>query len=366
MPIRCVIFRRSRRSPQDLRLAERLRRRSGSDPVKLSGVKRLFLAASLLPFAALSAAQSSLLYVADSGGTTGTDKLWSFSAFDGSVVSNNVFTDASLTTFLQATQLGDGSYIVVDQGAGATGGGVRRYGANGAKLFDYVVGTTALNQFRPGAIVGGDFYFGISGGDAGTIYRVPVAGGAPTRFATIPASGNGTSSVWGILPVSDGLVITNSASTSGTNPNARVQKVSFDGLTVTDLVVSTSAQGTNGTTGLLFPQQVSLDTDGDLLVAGFSGASRIYEYGATGTFKTATDTGGGNRGVIRLGDGGLLTTQGTRVIKVAADGTQTTVVEGSATGNSFRAITTGAPVPEPATFAALGLGVLALLRRRRA
>ncbi len=334
------------------------------NPVKTTLLALATLATALAPPLARAQAPGGTLYVADSGGTAGVDKLWSFSALDGSLISDNVFTDASLTTFLQATRLGDGTFLVVDQGAGAAGGGVRRYAADGTKLFDYVVGSATLNQFRPGAVYGGDFYFGVSGGDAGTIYRVPLAGGVPTRFATVPPNGNGASSVWGIAPGPDGLYITNSASISTTNPNARVQKVSFDGATVTDLVVSTSAQGTSGTAGLLFPQGIAFDTDGDLLVSGFSAASRIYEYSPTGALKTTVNTGGGNRDAVRLGNGALLTTQGSRVIRANPDGTQDILVDRPNVA-SFRAITRTAPVPEPATLSALALATLPLLRRRR-
>ena len=307
------------------------------------------------------ASAQGLLYVADSGGT---DRVWSFDATTGDLVSDNIFSDAALTTLLQATPLANGNFLAVDQGAGSTGGGVFEYAPDGTRLRTLVASDGTTSQFRPGAVYNGRFYFGVAGGtNAGNILSVALAGNAaPSVFATAPSGDTRTSSVWGIAVGPDGLYATNSVSTSASSGNARVQRFGFDGAFLGDLVVNTTTSAPP--TGLLFPQQIEFDRDGGLLVAGFSGTSGVYGYTAAGSQTSFMSTGGGNRGVFRLGNGGLLTTQGTQVIRVNPDGTTTSVV--NRVGSSFRAITAApAPVPEPASLAALGLGALALLRRRR-
>lgn len=319
---------------------------------------------ALLPLLALSALSATgfaqNLYIADSGGTQGVDKLWSFSAFDGSLVSNNVFTDANLVTFTQAFARPNGNILVLDGGTASAGSGIYEYSPAGVRLRTLVSDQASFGNLRTGAVRGDSLYFSAGAGTAeGTIQRVDLTTGAISLFAS-PPSGSTTakSDVWGMAFSDEALYITNYVGSS----NNRVQRLNLDGTFGADLVV----QGATG--GLRFPEQLSLDTDGDLLVAGFSGSpitnSGLYEFSTAGAQKSFVNVSGGNRGVARLGDGGLLTTVGTRVVKVNADGTISDIVNNPT--SSFRYITpTAAPVPEPATLAALGIGALALLRRHR-
>ena len=90
----------------------------------------------------------------------------------------------------------------------------------------------------------------------------------------------------------------------------------------------------NSNPDLNFPQQISeavFEGEGDLLVAGFSLPSGIYEYASDGTLEDTYDVITGNRGVYELPNGNLLTTNGGGISEVTRDNVLVrTIASGSA------------------------------------
>ena len=79
-----------------------------------------------------------------------------------------------------------------------------------------------------------------------------------------------------------------------------------------------------------FPQQIHTIANGNVLVADFSGADNgIVEYTSGGTFIARYTAVTGNRGVYELGNGNLLTTNGTGVYEITRAGA---IVDTEATG----------------------------------
>ncbi len=74
-------------------------------------------------------------------------------------------------------------------------------------------------------------------------------------------------------------------------------------------------------TGINFPEQVSETPSGNLLVAGFSPPSGIYEYTSDGTYVGYYNLYTGLRGVYELGNGNILLTNGSGVYEIDRNNT---------------------------------------------
>ncbi|MCF8367856.1 MAG: hypothetical protein K9G76_02350 [Bacteroidales bacterium] len=89
--------------------------------------------------------------------------------------------------------------------------------------------------------------------------------------------------------------------------------------------------------GMDFPEQVCVLSNGNILVAGFSPPSGIYEYLPNGTQVGYYDVVTGCRGIYELGNGNWLVTAGTSVHEI--DNTNTLIsTKYSAASHSFRLI----------------------------
>jgi hypothetical protein len=106
-----------------------------------------------------------------------------------------------------------------------------------------------------------------------------------------------------------------------------------------------------------FPQQMINDGN-NIVAAGFSTPTGIYQYDASGAQIDFDAVNTGLRGVIRLGNGLILWTGGTRYGTV--DPTTGSVSDlGNFTGANFQYVAAFAAVPEPATWAMILGGIMA-------
>lgn len=128
--------------------------------------------------------------------------------------------------------------------------------------------------------------------------------------------------------------------------------------------LGTLVNSAGGLNDVDFPQQVEFRSNGNILVAGFSPETGIYEYTPAGVEVAVYMLGlTGFRGVYQLGNGELLATDGNRILAYdIAEGSSRTVLD--VTGDSYQYISP--VVPAPGAAGVLGLGLLAAARRRRA
>lgn len=134
-----------------------------------------------------------------------------------------------------------------------------------------------------------------------------------------------------------------------------------------------------------FPEQIYEIDNGNLLVASFSGAgnpgSGVAEYESDGTFIALHGPITGNRGAYELGNGNILTTDGSGVYEIDRAGNLVETKIGDVSARFITFVQLGGPVDIPETTAVptlnpVGLAVLILLlaiasvwilqRRRRA
>lgn len=180
---------------------------------------------------------------------------------------------------------------------------------------------------------------GTNNGSSGNSVRsYDTSGNFLGSFATPNAP-----SPFGILEYQGGMLVSSSSA------NDDVHKYSLGG----------TAQGTfHNSTSLNFAEQMDYAANGDIWVAGFSSNNVVRLDPTTGAL-ISSFTASGARGVHQLGNGNVMWTSGSGVF--IWDGATSTQIY---TGGG-RYIDTYTTVPEPATIAVIGAGVLALARRRR-
>jgi len=265
------------------------------------------------------------------------NRLVSFDAFDGSLVNSNLFGLAGGTP-VHAMQVG--SEIWVSEQIGDR---VSRWSMTGTSLGAI---TGGLDNIRGMGLIGNTVYVT----NAGTANGAP--GAALVMYDTTgSALGNfltpGAPSPFGILSYQGGMLVSSSSA------NDDIHEYSLAGASLGTFHNSAS---------LSFVEQMDYAVNGEVLAACFTtgGIARLDP--TTGALLGSFGPASGLRGLKRLGNGNVLysNASGAFVFNTVTGGS-TQVYTGG--GRYFDLLAD--PVPEPASMAILGVGALALLRRRR-
>jgi uncharacterized protein (TIGR03382 family) len=112
----------------------------------------------------------------------------------------------------------------------------------------------------------------------------------------------------------------------------------------------------DGISGIDFPQQLFVRGNGNVLAAGFSGPSGVFEYDVFGnSLGIVAGLDRGPRGVLELLNGDVMWTTGTGFF----------VGETEVLGGSSGQYLSFVVIPAPGAMALLGMGGLVAVRRRR-
>jgi hypothetical protein len=311
---------------------------------------RLLFGLALVAIAGISSAQ--YLLVPDSQ----RDRIYKLDAQTGAVVDSAFIVDAArFGTVVAATQVGNEIWMT-DQ----INDSIYRYSHTGTYLSTI---TGQLDNLRGLNIVNGQVWVTNAGtgnsAPGASIIRYDFNG---TRLGHFNITGTGSSSPWDVKQFGNEVYISDSASDD-------IDRYDLSGTYLGKFYDSP------GSADLNFPQQIATYNN-QVLAAGFSPPTGVYRFDASGTKIDSYDVANslGYRGVYQLGDGNILTTGGTRIVKIDTSGTTWTDSNianvlpptiGSPDFASFRYIQPFNPVPEPATMVTLGLGAVAMLRRKR-
>ena len=305
-----------------------------------------------LPFAASTlltlalphfAAADNLLLIPDISTTTGK-RVLAFSPVDGSLVNANFIPrDAvHLTSPKDVVPSGNGTLLVSDQVMNA----VYEYSYSGAYLRTVTSqATSGIQNLRGLAVHNNQIYVTVGAGTlTNTVQTFAMDGTALGAFAT-----SHFNSPYDIIFRSGDALISN----QGTN-------------TIDRYDLSGNYLSTFPASGVKFPQQITQEASGNLLVGGFSAPAGIYEFDASGN-KVGLYSGASlfPRGAYELGNGNVLFTDGTSVREYNR---ATNAITTSFTGGNFNYIQLANVTPEPGIAALLAAGSLAscfALRRRK-
>ena len=218
-------------------------------------------ALALVAVAASPAPADRLLLVPD----TLADKVWAFSAFDGSLVSDNYIpNDGVMRQVRSIAQLPNGNLVMAEPGTSlgcSTIDGVLEYSRCGTFLRRIAGQADGVCDAQQVWVVGDSVWFTRSDdvlnsdGGANAIWRMALDGTGLTEVAR-PASFR---RIWGFAPVAGGFIVANGASTITTT----LDFISTDGQTVG---VWHDPEAT--ISGVRFAQQVSPMPGGGVVVTG--------------------------------------------------------------------------------------------------
>lgn len=308
---------------------------------------RTLIVAILSAFAVAALADDVLLAPSSS---SGAQRIMMFSAVDGSLINANFIVSGqngapTMTTPKQIIDSGRNSLLVSDQVANA----IWEFGYDGTFLGTIASAAQGLSNLRGLAARNGSVYVTVGGGTlTNTVQRFDLNNGnAQSTFI-----GSGLSSPFDIHFRANDVLVTNSSGST------LVSQFDLNGNSIGAWATSTSS-------AMRFPQQINTDgANGELLIAGFSVPAGVYRFDANGNALDTYAPGLGHRGAIRLDNGNILFTisTGVGIWNTATNTRGSDVITGV---NAQYVERINMPVPEPASIAALGLGLAAILKRRR-
>lgn len=257
-----------------------------------------------------------------------------FNANTGAVVNSNYFGLAAGTP-VHAMQVGNEIWV-----SEQIGDRVSRWSLNGTALGAI---TGGLDNIRGMGLIGNTVYVtnaGTGNGAPGAAVVMYDTTGASQGFFATPNA----PSPFGILAHQGGMLVSSSSA------NDDVHRYTLAGA---------SAGTFHNSASLNFGEQMDHDVNGNVLVAGFSSNNIVRLDPNTGALLSSF-TAAGARGVHQLGNGNIMWTSGAGAFVFDVNtGLSTQVYTG---GGRYLDLVA---VPEPATMTAVGLGVAALLRRRK-
>jgi hypothetical protein len=311
---------------------------------------RLFFGLALVAMAGVASAQ--YLLVPDSQ----RDRIYKLDAQTGAVVDDQFIVDTTrFGTVVAALQVGAEIWMT-DQ----INDSIYRYSQTGSYLSTI---TGQLDNLRGLNVVNGEVWVTNAGtansAPGAAIIRYDFTG---NRLGHFGITGTGSTSPWDVKQFGNEVYISDSTSDD-------IDRYNLAGTYLGKFYNSP------GSSDLNFPQQIATFNN-QVVVSGFSVPAAVYRFDSAGNKIDSYTVSNslGHRGIYQLGDGNILTTGGTRIVKINTSGTTWTdanIIDvpppspGSQEFASFRYVHAFTPVPEPATMAALGLGAVALLRRRK-
>lgn len=233
------------------------------------------------------------------------NRLVTFSPVDGSVINPNVFGLEGGTP-VHALQVGNEIWV-----SEQIGDRISRWSIDGAFLG--AIGPAGLDNIRGMALINGKVHvanFGTANGAPGPAVVMFDTNGNPLGFFSTAGTVSGT---WHVLDHQGGLLV------SSSNANDDIHRYTYAGASLGTFHNSTS---------LNFAEQMAHDSDGNVLVGGFSSNNVVRLDKDTGAVISSFPASGA-RGVFQLRNGNILWTNssGAHVYNVGT-GTSTQVYVG--------------------------------------
>jgi len=263
-------------------------------------------ASSLLPLCALACATAltradDLLLVPDSLG----DKVWAFSALDGSLVSSSfIASDGYLSQPIKIVASPAGTLLITDEVANS----IFEYSGSGSYLRTIVGPAQGIDRPYGIEVVGEWIYFSMSltqgSVTTGVLKRVRLDGTGLEDWCVLPQ----IVSPRDIVHIGGGNFIVGD---SGTHPGGEDLELIAPGCSV----ATEPWHNSDGVSGIDFPQQIVLPGDGTVLAAGFSDPYGLFTYDLQLGLEIARVSNLllSPRGVHRMDNGRYFYTAGTRV-----------------------------------------------------
>ncbi|MFO0838113.1 MAG: hypothetical protein U1D55_06255 [Phycisphaerae bacterium] len=268
-------------------------------------------------FASTAAAQ--LLLVPD----WTADRVMAYSAADGSLVNLDYIVEGGLVVFnspKEVIQVGSELWVT-DQVSDS----LTRFNLAGNMHLGTITG--GMDNIRGAAFANGRVYVANNGTGNGAPGRAIVTldpTGAPLGSWPLVANGD----PFEVFELNGELLIVDIQ-------NDNVDRFSYAGAYIATLI-------DGGVTGLGFPQQITLRTNGNLLIAAFSVPNPgVYEYTPAGASVNYWGVSTGPRGAYELGDGEILYTDSAGVHKFDPTSGASTLIQGGVNAQYITAICPG-------------------------